>query len=704
MSTPTSIPTPRSRRRTKIVLVALTALAVVLTPFAVNGLFSGALANADTNLSSVPAAVVNNDEMTTTTNPDGTESVNFAGRAVVTELTGSGETGFDWNVTNSADAEKGLADGTYYAVLTIPETFSADINTLGTTTPEQSLIHIETDDSHGYLQGVLASTVASAVQAGFGQQITAQVVNGIYTSFGTVGTSLSDAADGASQLATGADGLASGGTQLTDGLTQLSSGAASATTGASELADGLGQLSSGATAAADGAAQLSSGVAQYTAGVDELSVGLTTLKTETTGLGALGQGVVDYTGGVTLNAEGAADLATAAAADPTLPTYITEGLAGLSAGLQRVDAASATLSAAGQGLPALEAGIAGAADGAAALSAGSAGLTTGAAGLADGVSQLASGLSQTAPGATQLADGVSQLSTGLAQTVPGAQQIASGAGQLGDGATTLAEGLTTGADQLSANVSDDPEAAAKVIAQPVTVDVTSQNQVGEIGQVVSTLLLPVALWLGALALFLWLRPFSAGVLASSVSTGRLTLRTFGRAAVFAALQVVPIVAFLHLALGVEWSLLPATLGFSFVVALAFMAFHQLLATAFGRIGAIVSLVLLALQLASTGGLYPVEILSGPFQAISAISPLSYAVSGIQAIFTGGSGGTVATALIVMALLLLVSLLLSAAALQRRRRPVEIGWVVPAPAAADARASAGRRSGPRPQAMAVGSSA
>ncbi|WP_291036683.1 YhgE/Pip domain-containing protein [Herbiconiux sp.] len=690
MSTPTSIPTPRSRRRTKIVLVALTALAVVLTPFAVNGLFSGALANADTNLSSVPAAVVNNDEMTTTTNPDGTESVNFAGRAVVTELTGSGETGFDWNVTNSADAEKGLADGTYYAVLTIPETFSADINTLGTTTPEQSLIHIETDDSHGYLQGVLASTVASAVQAGFGQQITAQVVNGIYTSFGTVGTSLSDAADGASQLATGADGLASGGTQLTDGLTQLSSGAASATTGASELADGLGQLSSGATAAADGAAQLSNGVTQYTGGVDGLAAGLAQLEAGTQQLDALGNGIVDYTTGVD-------GLAQFAASDPTTSPALLQGL-------QALSAQSAGLAVGGAGLTDLKTGIAGAADGAAALSAGSAGLTTGAAGLADGVSQLASGLSQTAPGATQLADGVGQLSTGLAQTVPGAQQIASGAGQLGDGATTLAEGLTTGADQLSANVSDDPEAAAKVIAQPVTVDVTSQNQVGEIGQVVSTLLLPVALWLGALALFLWLRPFSAGVLASSVSTGRLTLRTFGRAAVFAALQVVPIVAFLHLALGVEWSLLPATLGFSLVVALAFMAFHQLLATAFGRIGAIVSLVLLALQLASTGGLYPVEILSGPFQAISAISPLSYAVSGIQAIFTGGSGGTVVTALIVMALLLLVSLLLSAAALQRRRRPVEIGWVVPAPAAADARASAGRRSGPRPQAVAIGSRA
>ncbi|MDO9398342.1 MAG: YhgE/Pip family protein, partial [Herbiconiux sp.] len=314
----------------------------------------------------------------------------------------------------------------------------------------------------------------------------------------------------------------------------------------------------------------------------------------------------------------------------------------------------------------------------------------GAAQLADGVGQLAAGLAQTAPGASQLADGVSQLATGVQQTVPGAEQISAGATQLGDGASTLASGLQTGADQLAANVSSDTQAAADVVAQPVKVDVSTQNQVSSIGQVVSTILLPTALWIGALALFLWLRPFSRAVLASSASTARLTVRTFGRAAGVAALQVVLLVAFLHLALGVAWSSFPATLGFSLIVALAFTAFHQLLSTAFGRVGSVISLVLLALQLAATGGLYPVEILSAPFQVVSAISPLSYAVSGIQAILTGGAAGTVITAVLVMVVLLVLSLLLSGAALARRRRPMEIGWLVPARRAARPGAGEGVR--------------
>ncbi|MEA9986394.1 YhgE/Pip family protein [Subtercola sp. RTI3] len=235
----------RSHRRRRAWWFTLAALAVVVVPLAANGLFSSAFSNVGDNLNKVPAALVNNDKLITTTAADGTKSTVFAGRGLVTQLTGSGQTGFDWNVTNSADAAKGLADGTYYAVLTIPEDFSAQINTLATPTPQQGAINITTDNSHGYLAGVVASTVGSALKAGFGQTVTAQVVNGVYSSFGTIGAQLSSAATGAGQLASGAG-------TLTDGLNQLATGAGSAATGAS---------------------QLSSGVTQYTDGVDSLAGG-----------------------------------------------------------------------------------------------------------------------------------------------------------------------------------------------------------------------------------------------------------------------------------------------------------------------------------------------------------------------------------------------------------------------------------------------
>ncbi|MCS5734610.1 YhgE/Pip family protein [Herbiconiux daphne] len=641
MSASTTTPTPRTRRRTTIAIVVLAVLGVIFTPLAVNGLFAGALSNADTNLSTIPAAIVNNDKMTTTTNADGTETTNFAGRGLVTELTGDGETGFDWQATNSDDAQKGLENGTYYAVLTIPEDFSATLNTVATADPKQGLIDITTDDAHGYLSGIVASTVASAVQSGFGQQITATVVNGLYTGLGGVGTSLSDAAGGATQLASGADQLA---------------------TGAGQLADGLNQLGSGAATAASGATQLSTGVTAYTGGVSQLATGLDQLAAQTAPIAQLPAGITGYVGQVDVAKQNLDNALAEIQTNPTVSVEAQTALAtaqGYLAGLSTTGPGGSQLISSTAGLGSLPGGIAQ---------------------LASGADQLAAGGPELASGASGLADGVSQLATGVQQTVPGAQQLGTGATQLGDGARTLASGLQSGADQITANASSDADGtsnAADVIAQPVKVDVNTVNQVSNISQVVSTILVPTALWIGALAVFLFLRPFSRAVLASSASTARLTTRTFARAGGIAAAQVVLLVGFLHIGLGVAWSSLPATLGFSLLVALAFTAFHQLLSTAFGRVGAVVSLVLLALQLAATGGLYPVEILSGPFQVISAISPMSYAVSGIQTILTGGDAGTVVTAALVMAALLLASILLSGVALARRRRPVEIGWLVPA---------------------------
>src|SRR5690606_16233359 len=95
--------------------------AVVLVPLAFAGLFVGALGQSDTAIDRIPAAIVNEDELITMTNADGSESPVFAGRQLVTELTASD--GFDWVITNADAADAALRAGEVYAVLTIPQNF-----------------------------------------------------------------------------------------------------------------------------------------------------------------------------------------------------------------------------------------------------------------------------------------------------------------------------------------------------------------------------------------------------------------------------------------------------------------------------------------------------------------------------------------------------------------------------------------------------
>jgi putative membrane protein len=78
------------------------------------------------------------------------------------------------------------------------------------------------------------------------------------------------------------------------------------------------------------------------------------------------------------------------------------------------------------------------------------------------------------------------------------------------------------------------------------------------------------------------------------------------------------------------------------------------------------------QITATGGVYPIEVLSEPFQAVSPLLPLTYGVSGMQAIISGGSAAPVATAAVALAILGLLSVLLSLVAVRRRRSARALG--------------------------------
>jgi putative membrane protein len=622
----------RWRKRSILALIAG-------VPLVVTGLFVGALAQADTGIERVPAAIVNQDEMVQQTLPDGTQQPVLAGRLLVTELTSDDAQAFDWTITNEDEAKDMLRRGEVYAVLTVPKNFSKSITSLSQPTPEKAKLTVETDDSHGYLTGAATQAVGTGMVAVFGNDITAQYVNGVFTGFGSISGAFSEAAGGADQLSSGATTLGSG----------------------------LDQLTGGATASQEGAAALADGVAQYTSGVDRLSEGLGQLSTGASELTKLSDGITQYTAGVGQFTGGlrqllsAVDPSALASLDPevvaNLDPQVQASIAAASAALQQLpgqldqlDAAGRQLNQGAAGIGQLQSGIAQSASGAAQLSGGSAGLRDGATALAGGLGRLAEGTSASAGGATGLATGASELANGLQQ----------------------------GADQVPSYTEDEAKGAAGVVADPITLTVERDNEVGDIVSGVSSLVVPLGLWLGALAIFLVLRPIARRALASPAPTGRLLRRSLGTALGVAAVQALLLVALLHLAVGIDWALLPLTLAFSLLMAAAFTAFHYLLTAAFGRTGLVVSLLLLAIQLTATGGLYPLELVSAPFRAVSPFLPLTYGVQGMQAIVAGGSAEPVVAAVVVLALFGIVCVLLSYLAVRRARKATALGLI---PAAA-----------------------
>jgi len=217
-------------------------------------------------------------------------------------------------------------------------------------------------------------------------------------------------------------------------------------------------------------------------------------------------------------------------------------------------------------------------------------------------------------------------------------------------------------------------ASAEVAADPVTLSVSTDNPVTDVGQAIATFFVPLGLWIGALAVFLVMRPVTRRALASTANNSRLVFLALVRAAAVTAAQAVVLVALLHLSLGVSWAALPATLGFALLTAFAFTAFHYLLTVALGRVGLVVSLFVVAVQITSTGGLYPIELLSTPFQVISPLLPLTYGVSGMQAIISGGSASDAATATVALLGFAVVSVALVLFAMRRTRRATLAGML------------------------------
>ncbi|GEK17776.1 YhgE/Pip domain-containing protein [Cellulomonas persica] len=500
----------------------------------------------------------------------------------------------------------------------------------------------------------------------------------------------SDLADGAVTLATGAgtaadgaDGLDTGAAQLASHLATASAGADALRTGTADLAAGvtalqdelapvldsvpglrtdLGRLATYLTARAQGgdtaAAQLLAGLADQAGSLPsdedltELSDGLTALRTGATdaanGADALATGVGALTTGAQNLASGAHDLATGLDGLATGADDLSSGAASLSTGIDTLATGAGSL-ADGTGT---------ATEGADALAAGTTQLSTGISSLASGSQTIASGAGQLADGTQRLADGTATLADGTATLADGADRLADGSGQLTDGVGTLADALADGATAIPSDIATD--ARAETIASPVGVSETHVSQAEGFGEGFAPFFLPLALFVGALITWLLLRPLPARALATPVSGWRVAIAGFLPAMLLGVAQVAVMLGVVHYGLGLHLSSAVGTIAFTLLVAAAFLALQQMFTAVLGpAAGKVAILALLMLQLASSGGTYPVETTPAFFRAINPVLPMSYAVTGLRQVITGTLDARLWLSVAVLAVVMVGSLAITA---------------------------------------------
>ncbi|MCW2788085.1 MAG: hypothetical protein JWP56_388, partial [Aeromicrobium sp.] len=110
-------------RRSRLTRAAV--VAVTLVPLFYGAMYVWANINPTGQLDHVRAAVVNEDELIQVKDRDGKEQPVAVGRQLAGNLVSNDDAdNYDWVLTDAKDAQRGLADGDYKAVLTIPANLS----------------------------------------------------------------------------------------------------------------------------------------------------------------------------------------------------------------------------------------------------------------------------------------------------------------------------------------------------------------------------------------------------------------------------------------------------------------------------------------------------------------------------------------------------------------------------------------------------
>ncbi|MDM5192463.1 YhgE/Pip domain-containing protein [Bacillus hominis] len=284
-------------------------------------------------------------------------------------------------------------------------------------------------------------------------------------------------------------------------------------------------------------------------------------------------------------------------------------------------------------------------DGVTQLADGSSKVTGGLGTLSAGASQMTGGITQLEDGSSQVTTGIGTLNGGLNKMSTGSTQLIDGVNKLTDGSGKVTDGLVKvndGSGELAEKLGEGAEKTGEVkgtdktydmFASPVKVKTEKLAEVPNYGTGFTPYFLSLGLFVGALLLSI-VYPLrdTVGVPKSGFSW---FISKFGVLLSVGIIQAIVADVILLFGLGVEVQSIPYFILFSIVTSLAFIALIQCLVTAFGDAGRFIAIITLIIQLTTSAGTFPLELIPKYLQPFHAWLPMTYSVSGLKAVVSSG---------------------------------------------------------------------
>ncbi|WP_256941410.1 YhgE/Pip domain-containing protein [Bacillus sp. EAC] len=494
------------------------------------------------------------------------------------------------------------------------------------------------------------------------------------------------AKDGSTKLANGLKELSSKSIELKEGVGKLEDGSKQELKGLNQYTDGVKKVNNGLQQLESNARPLHSGINQLAEGSIEVSNGLNRLNGKMpllhegsekllAGSKSISQGLSQWQQGATSVSTGAKQVADGIEQlqkeiGPLLSSLPAEQQAIYKAKIEALVAGSKSVSNGVSQLSAsadkLNEGGKSLADGAGKLNSSHEELASGVLKLVNGQSQVSNGLNQLNEKTPQLVDGIDQLANGTNELnsnslklVGGMSQIAdgistlngntpklvSGVDQLKDGSVHLEDGLSRikeGTNELSSKLGEAKTATKHIgtndkqldmYSDPVKLSKESVNSVPNYGTGFTPYFLSMGLYVGGLLLSV-VFPLREAAKRPSSAFSWYSGKTGILIGVGIIQSIIASVALVML-LGLDVKSLSYYLLISMVASFAFLTLIQFLVTVFGDAGRFLAIIALILQLTTSAGTFPLELVPDFLQNFNAILPMTYTVNAFKAVISTG---------------------------------------------------------------------
>lgn len=481
--------------------------------------------------------------------------------------------------------------------------------------------------------------------------------------------------DGAQKVNTGVGTLSAG-------LGQLAPGAQNVSAGVTKLVDGLGAMTAKVPALQQGVKDTNDGVTELSANTKKLAMGTKQLIAQINAMdipeaqkqallktaGAIDTSVDNLSAGAGRLNAGTAKLNEQVSAipvpKPEEATSLKQGAATVAAGLDKMnktvsgELAPGTKQLAGgtdqlasnwstsiAGAKKLDAGAGQLQGGLTDLAGGMDKLQSGSSQLADGSSQLANGTQSLTSGMGQLQDGSGKLTTGLVTLSGGTTSLITGLDKLQDGSGKLKDGtseLKDGTNTLQGKLKEANETASEVkatqktydmVGEPVAVEKHEINAVPNYGTGFAPYFLALGLFVGALLItivFPLVEPAIKPINGISWFASKVAVL-----AVVGLVQSLAAVAIVVWGLDLEPMNMGAFVLMAIVTSYTFLALTQMLVSIFSDPGRFVAILILILQLTTSAGTFPLELVPKPLHIFNTLLPMTYSVQGFKAAISTG---------------------------------------------------------------------